>query len=75
MCFVQVKVHMNGEEQIIPTPSSSEAAPSSDESSSEDTDVPSGDCSYTLDQLAYARSGDKGNSSNIGNFSFFSFNC
>ncbi|XP_002122182.2 uncharacterized protein LOC100182932 [Ciona intestinalis] len=31
-----------------------------------DEDVPSGDCSFILEDLAYTRSGDKGNSANIG---------
>ncbi len=29
-------------------------------------DLPTGNCSYRLEELAYARSGDKGNNCNIG---------
>ncbi|XP_072040932.1 uncharacterized protein [Amphiura filiformis] len=66
---VEVKVHMDDNEQLIPTTSSpsgqivNEEAPSISES---DSAVKSGNSSYTLEQLAYARSGDKADTSNIG---------
>jgi len=36
-------------------------------------DLPSGPHTYRLEDLAYTRSGDKGNSANIGIFLFFFF--
>lgn len=37
------------------------------------TDLPSGPHTYRLEDLAYTRSGDKGNSANIGIFLSFAF--
>ena len=31
-----------------------------------DVDLPTGDCTFRLEDLAYTRSGDKGNQANIG---------
>ncbi|TRY84903.1 hypothetical protein DNTS_002023, partial [Danionella cerebrum] len=69
-----VYIHMNGEhvetyQEITSETSSTEefnASLQAEENSPTDTDLPSGPNSYRLEELAYTRSGDKGNSANIG---------
>ena len=39
----------------------------------QEVELPRGDCTYSLGQLAYLRSGDKGNTANIGQTSFTSY--
>ncbi|XP_008294371.1 uncharacterized protein LOC103367950 [Stegastes partitus] len=66
-----VDVHVGGElveslsEAGPDTPDKDEAPPTSAEDAP-DTDLPSGPHSYRLEELAYTRSGDKGDSANIG---------
>ncbi|MCJ8747672.1 hypothetical protein PDJAM_G00155970 [Pangasius djambal] len=67
---LKVNIHLNGE--LIETYRETEC--SSPDTSSHlpeqnlyiPTDLPSGPCSYRLEDLAYTRSGDKGDSANIG---------
>ncbi|XP_053716951.1 uncharacterized protein lratb.1 isoform X1 [Synchiropus splendidus] len=68
--LLQVDVHMGGQlvESLLPTESHTpqeEASPSPSEEHP-DSDLPSGKHSYRLEELAYTRSGDKGDSANIG---------
>uniref|UniRef100_A0A3Q3AUM7 Si:ch73-132f6.5 n=2 Tax=Kryptolebias marmoratus TaxID=37003 RepID=A0A3Q3AUM7_KRYMA len=68
---LKVDIHMGGElletlsEAGPDTPEQDEAPPTSDEDVP-DTDLPSGPHTYRLQDLAYTRSGDKGDSANIG---------
>ncbi|XP_069031638.1 uncharacterized protein lratb.1 [Embiotoca jacksoni] len=68
---LKVDIHMGGElldsfsESGPDTPEQEEAPPTSAEVTP-DTDLPSGPHSYRLEELAYTRSGDKGDSANIG---------
>lgn len=65
-----VDIHADGElveslsEAGPDTPEQDEAPPTSEDVP--DTDLPSGPHSYRLEELAYTRSGDKGDSANIG---------
>ncbi|KAM6909409.1 uncharacterized protein FYW49_013240 [Xenentodon cancila] len=69
---LKVDIHVGGElvesfTDVGPdVPEEDEAPPTSTEDVP-DTDLPSGPHSYRLEELAYARSGDKGDSANIGN--------
>ncbi|XP_042571907.1 uncharacterized protein LOC122135758 [Cyprinus carpio] len=71
---VSVHIHVNGElvethREAVLKPSFTEGHdPSllSEENSPAPTDLPSGPHTFRLDELAYTRSGDKGDSSNIG---------
>ncbi|XP_008323225.1 uncharacterized protein LOC103389552 [Cynoglossus semilaevis] len=66
----KVDVHVNGElvesvSEVGPDTAVDEAPPTSAEDVP-DTDLPSGPHSYRLEDLAYTRSGDKGDTANIG---------
>lgn len=71
---LEVHIHMNGElvethREAVSEPSLAEGHdPSlrSEEHSPTPTDLPSGPHTFRLEELAYTRSGDKGDSSNIG---------
>ncbi|XP_022530460.2 uncharacterized protein LOC103024001 [Astyanax mexicanus] len=69
---LKVQIHLNGElvETFTEADSSSAGghapSPSPDATSSRLIDLPSGPHSYRLEDLAYTRSGDKGDSANIG---------
>ncbi|XP_026225019.1 uncharacterized protein lratb.1 [Anabas testudineus] len=67
---LKVDIHMGGElvesfSEVGPDTPEHEAPPTSAEDIP-DTDLPSGPHSYRLEELAYTRSGDKGDSANIG---------
>ncbi|KAM7376895.1 hypothetical protein PAMA_013594 [Pampus argenteus] len=67
---LKVDIHVAGElvesfSEAGPDASEQEATPTSAEDVP-DTDLPSGPHSYRLEELAYTRSGDKGDSANIG---------
>ncbi|KAM4536306.1 uncharacterized protein PAE49_020960 [Odontesthes bonariensis] len=68
---LKVDIHVGGElvESLLEvepaTPEQEEAPPTPFEDTT-DTDLPSGPHSYRLEELAYTRSGDKGDSANIG---------
>lgn len=68
---LKVEIHIGGElveslsEEEPDTPVQDEAPPTSVEDVP-DADLPSGPHSYRLEELAYTRSGDKGDSANIG---------
>ena len=60
---------MNGEcveEYKVPSTPTSEYSGTSSKSEAESPDLPKEDHSYRLEDLAYTRSGDKGNTCNIG---------
>jgi hypothetical protein len=68
-----VKVLLNGEEvettPHIPEKTTTAESTDSDnniETEEKATDLRRGQCTYRLEQLAYLRSGDKGNTANIG---------
>uniref|UniRef100_A0A673HHC7 Si:ch73-132f6.5 n=1 Tax=Sinocyclocheilus rhinocerous TaxID=307959 RepID=A0A673HHC7_9TELE len=71
---LEVHIHVNGE--LVETHREAALEPSlaeghypslrSEENSPTPTDLPSGPHTFRLDELAYTRSGDKGDSSNIG---------
>ena len=66
-----MKVLLNGEEvETTPstTPTTTAETTESDDIETEEnaTDLRKGQCTYRLEQLAYLRSGDKGNTANIG---------
>lgn len=69
-------VHIDGElvetlsEAEPDTPEQAEAPPTSEEDAP-DTDLPSGPHTYRLQDLAYTRSGDKGDTANIGEDGLF----
>lgn len=65
---LKVDVHIGGEhaETHTEAESDSEAPPPAEEKDVPVADLPSGPYSYRLEELAYTRSGDKGDSSNIG---------
>ena len=57
----------NAKTQTYPSPSHTQSPPTVTPTASSDTDTPkTGDRSYRLEELAFLRSGDKGNSCNIG---------
>lgn len=71
---LEVQIHVNGEHvethrEAVSEPSLGETHNSSlrsEESSLSSTDLPSGPHTFRLEELAYTRSGDKGDSANIG---------
>ncbi|KAK6322990.1 hypothetical protein J4Q44_G00053290 [Coregonus suidteri] len=66
---LKVDVHIGGEHAETHTEAeldSPEAPPPAEEKAVPVADLPSGPHSYRLEELAYTRSGDKGDSSNIG---------
>ncbi|XP_077867885.1 uncharacterized protein LOC102801419 [Saccoglossus kowalevskii] len=65
---IQVKVHMDDKEEIVtnPTPVKEEQETEYDSPISDSSVLKSGSHTFRLVDLAYTRSGDKGNSSNIG---------
>ncbi|XP_033632246.1 uncharacterized protein LOC117293880 [Asterias rubens] len=66
---VQATVHIDGKEETITasSPESSEdSAASSEETVTQDETLPVGDHTFSLMDLAYTRSGDKGNNATIG---------
>ncbi|XP_067259867.1 uncharacterized protein lratb.1 isoform X2 [Chanodichthys erythropterus] len=71
---LEVHIHVNGElvethREVVSDPSLAEGHdPSlhSEEYKGKSTDLPSGSHTYRLEELAYTRSGDKGDSANIG---------
>nr|XP_006820154.1 PREDICTED: uncharacterized protein LOC102801419 [Saccoglossus kowalevskii] len=64
----EVKVHMDDKEEIVtnPTPVKEEQETEYDSPISDSSVLKSGSHTFRLVDLAYTRSGDKGNSSNIG---------
>ncbi|KAL2079341.1 hypothetical protein ACEWY4_025085 [Coilia grayii] len=79
---VKVDIHLNGE--LVETftevtlASASKAAlssPPTSETPDTSTDLPSGPHNYRLEDLAYTRSGDKGDSANIGETSPYFSHC
>ncbi|XP_038586676.1 uncharacterized protein lratb.1 [Micropterus salmoides] len=67
---LKVDVHVGGElvesfAEVGPDAPEQEAPPTTEEDAP-DTELPSGPHSYRLEELAYTRSGDKGDSANIG---------
>lgn len=69
--WLQVTLHLNGEQVKTEPYLSPEAPPSSDSNEEiavvgEPAELVSGSHSYRLEELAYLRSGDKGDSTNIG---------
>ncbi|XP_061815058.1 uncharacterized protein lratb.1 [Nerophis lumbriciformis] len=69
-CQVKVDIHMDGQlmESLLETgPEAGELeAPPTWTEDTPDTELPAGSHCYRLEELAYARSGDKGDSANIG---------
>ncbi|XP_028329783.1 uncharacterized protein LOC114480128 [Gouania willdenowi] len=68
---LKVNIHMDGHqvESFLEAESDTheeEVSPLTSEEDSPDKDLPSGKHSYRLEELAYTRSGDKGDSANIG---------
>ena len=68
----QISIHLNGEPVKTLDYSGHASGPTSQQSGQEAVregergELARGDCVYRLDQLAYLRSGDKGNTANIG---------
>ncbi|XP_047442372.1 uncharacterized protein lratb.1 isoform X1 [Mugil cephalus] len=68
---LKVDVHVGGElveslSEAGPDSSEQDKAPPTSDEEAPDADLPSGPHSYRLEELAYTRSGDKGDSANIG---------
>ncbi|KAM9426375.1 uncharacterized protein KZ484_018755 [Pholidichthys leucotaenia] len=68
---LKVDIHMNGTlveslSEVEPITSEQHEAPTTSAEETPDTDLPSGPHNYRLEELAYTRSGDKGDSANIG---------
>ena len=73
-CTFQTSIHLNGE--LVKTLDSRSCGPVTNATSQlreegrqgggDDEGEERGDCTYSLEQLAYIRSGDKGNTANIG---------
>ena len=75
--ILQATVHIDGKEETITasSPESSEdSAASSEETVTQDETLPVGDHTFSLMDLAYTRSGDKGNNATIGRVSWQSHN-
>lgn len=78
--MLQVDIHMNGEHveqyQFPDIPMSEYMTQNvTPPSRVVETPLPGGDYSFRLEELAYTRSGDKGNSANIGNQLTVFTNC
>ncbi|XP_072170735.1 uncharacterized protein [Diadema setosum] len=63
---ITIDVEGNQEEFSMPASQEKEAGSASESDAAPSGDVQTGSHSFTVGQLAYTRSGDKGNSSNIG---------
>lgn len=67
--FFQIDIFMNGEhvEEYQDTAATNDSiTPGTHSSRTQSKNLPRGNCTFRLEDLAYTRSGDKGNSVNIG---------